>query len=126
MPSSGIAPESHRAETGPTGLAPARADRIIRALTWWWASAPLLLFAPAIAHAMGLSDVRQEIGWACSLMALLTAVLAPAAGLVVAQVEDRRDARRRFLIMAVVSSVPILFFLFFGVLFPECPNGSHC
>ncbi|WP_236569149.1 hypothetical protein [Streptomyces sp. MBT58] len=70
--------------------------------------------------------MRQEIGWACGLMALLAAVLAPTAGLVVAQVEDRRDVRRRFLITAVVSCVPILFFLFFGVLFPECPNGSHC
>ncbi|MGW2292627.1 hypothetical protein [Streptomyces phaeochromogenes] len=109
-----------------TSLASARADRIIRALSWWWASGPLLLFTPAIAYAMGLPDVRREIGWAFGLMALFTAVLAPAAGIVVAQVGDRREARGRFLIMAALSSVPILFFLFFGVLFPECPDGYHC
>ena len=126
MSSSGIAPESRRGGTRSTGLAPARADRIIRALSWWWASGPLLLFTPAIAYAMGLSDVRREIGWAFGLMALFTAVLAPAAGFVVAQVGDRREARGRFLIMAALSSVPILFFLFFGVLFPECPDGYHC
>lgn len=75
---------------------------------------------------MGLPDVRREIGWAFGLMALFTAVFASAAGFVVAQVGDRREARGRFLIMAVLSSVPILFFLFFGVLFPECPDGYHC
>ncbi|MEU2602916.1 hypothetical protein ABZ669_38665 [Streptomyces hirsutus] len=126
MSSSGIAPESRRGGTRSTGLAPARADRIIRALSWWWASAPLLLFAPAIAHAMGLPDVRRETGWVFGLMALVTAVLAPAAGFMVAQLGDRREARGRFLIMAAVSSVPILFFLFFGVLLAECPDGYHC
>jgi hypothetical protein len=126
MSSSGIAPESRRGGTRPTGLAPTRADRIIRALSWWWASAPVLLFTPAIAYAMGLPDVRREIGWAFGLMALFTAVLVPAAGLVVVRVGDRREVRGRFLIMAAVSSVPILFFLFFGVLFPECPDGYHC
>lgn len=75
---------------------------------------------------MGLPDVRRETGWAFGLMALFTAVLAPAAGFVVARVGDRREVRGRFLIMAAVSSVPILFFLFFGVLFPECPDGYHC
>ncbi|MFJ4321298.1 hypothetical protein ACIP46_39460 [Streptomyces lavendulae] len=60
------------------------------------------------------------------LMALFTAVLAPTAGLVVAHVRDRREARGRFLVMAAVSGVPILFFLFFGVLFRECPDGYHC
>ncbi|QEV43606.1 hypothetical protein CP978_30995 [Streptomyces nodosus] len=106
-------------------MAPARADRIIRALSWWCASAPLLLFVPAIAHAMGLPDVRRETGWVFGLMALVTAVLAPAAGFTVAQVGDRREACGRFLIMAAVSSVPILF-LFFGVLLAECPDGYHC
>ncbi|MFF4168066.1 hypothetical protein [Streptomyces sp. NPDC001741] len=125
MPSPGIAPESRHGVGKATDLAPARVDRIIRALSWWWASAPLLLFAPAIASAMG-SDVRQEIGWLLGLMALFTAALAPTAGLVVAQVGGRREMRGRFLIMAAVSSVPILFFLFFGVLFPECPDGYHC
>ncbi|BDE36789.1 hypothetical protein ACQ9AR_36565 [Streptomyces lividans] len=105
---------------------PARADRIITALSWWWASAPLLVFIPAIAYAMGLPDVRREVGWAFGLLALLTAALAPTAGLVAAQIGDRREARGRFLIMAAVSSVPILFFLLFGVLFPECPDGHHC
>ncbi|MGW7643570.1 hypothetical protein [Streptomyces bobili] len=75
---------------------------------------------------MELPDVRREIGWAFGLMALFTAVLAPAAGFVVVRVGDRREVRGRFLIMAAVSSVPILFFLFFGVLFPECPDGYHC
>lgn len=126
MSSSGITPESRQRVRGPTGLAPARADRIIRALSWWWASAPLLLFAPAIAYAMGLPDVRREVGWIFGLMALCTAALAPTAGLVVAQVWDRREARGRFLIMAAVSCVPILLFLFFGVLFPGCPDGYHC
>ncbi|WP_406229018.1 hypothetical protein [Streptomyces anthocyanicus] len=105
---------------------PARADRIITALSWWWASAPLLVFIPAIAYAMGLPDVRREVGWAFGLLALLTAALAPTAGLVAAQIGDRREARGRFLIMVAVSSVPILFFLLFGVLFPECPDGHHC
>ncbi|MFJ3036985.1 hypothetical protein [Streptomyces tendae] len=126
MPSFGIAPERRRGAGGPTGLVPARADRIIRALSWWWASAPLLLFAPAIAYAMGLPDVRREVGWVFGLLALLTAALAPTAGLVAAQIGDRREARGRFLIMAAVSSVSILFFLFFGVLFPECPEGYYC
>ncbi|MEU0650617.1 hypothetical protein [Streptomyces umbrinus] len=75
---------------------------------------------------MGLPDVRGEVVWVFGLLALFTAALAPTAGLVVAQVGDRRKARGRFLIMAAVSSVPILFFLFFGVLFPECPDGYHC
>ncbi|MGW6287341.1 hypothetical protein [Streptomyces sp. NPDC055107] len=126
MSSSGIAPESRCGGTVPTGLAPARADRIIRALSWWWASAPLILFAPTIVHAMGLPDVRQETGWTFGVIALFTAALAPAAGFVVAKVGRRRVACRRFLIMATVSGVPILFFLFFGVLFPECPDGYHC
>lgn len=124
MPSSGIAPESRQGVRGSTGLAPARADRIIRALSWWWASAPLLLFTPAIAYAMGLPDVRREVGWVFGLLALLTAALAPTAGLVVARVGYRREARGRFLIMAAVSSVPILFFLFFGVLFPSARTGT--
>ncbi|MFE2532088.1 hypothetical protein [Streptomyces sp. NPDC059371] len=109
-----------------TGLVPARTDGIIRALSCWWASAPLLLFAPAIAHAMGLPDARRDTGWVFGLVALFTAVLAPAAGLVVAQVRDRRKARGRFLTMATVSSVLILAFLIFGVLLPECPDGYHC
>ncbi|MFI1467111.1 hypothetical protein [Streptomyces wuyuanensis] len=70
--------------------------------------------------------MRLEIGWAFGLMALFTAVLAPAVGFVVARVAGRREVRGRFLIMAAVSGVPILFFLFFGVLFPECPDGYHC
>ncbi|MEU6705439.1 hypothetical protein [Streptomyces wuyuanensis] len=126
MSPSGIAPEGRRGGSSSTGVAPARADRIIRALTWWWASAPLLLFAPAIAQAMGMPDVRREVGLAFALMALFTAVLAPAAGFVVARVGSRPEVRGRFLIMTVLSGVPILFFLFFGVLFAECPDGYHC
>ncbi|MFD6553163.1 hypothetical protein [Streptomyces sp. NPDC058398] len=126
MPPSESAPESRRGGTTPTGLTPARADRTIRALSWWWASTPLILFAPAIARAMGLPDVRREIGWVFALMALFTAVLAPAAGFVVARVSGRRKARGRFLAMAVVSSAPILSFFLLLVLFPECPDGYHC
>ncbi|PKT67488.1 hypothetical protein CW362_40190 [Streptomyces populi] len=126
MSSSGIAPESRHGARGSTGLVPARADRIIRAVSWWWASTPLLLFAPAIAHAMGLPGVRREMGWVFVLMALFTAVLAPTTGFVVAQIRDRREARRRFLIMAAVSGGLILFFLLSGVLFSECPDGYHC
>ncbi|MFE2298763.1 hypothetical protein ACFXAW_11230 [Streptomyces sp. NPDC059445] len=70
--------------------------------------------------------MRREIGWMFGLTALFTAAVAPTAGFVVAQVKDRREARGRFLIMATVSSVPILCFLFFGALFPECPDGYHC
>ncbi|MFF3417334.1 hypothetical protein ACFYW9_21920 [Streptomyces sp. NPDC002698] len=87
---------------------------------------PLVMFAPAIAHAMGLPDVRREIGWVFGLTGLFIAALVPAAGFVVARVSDRRQARGRFLVMASVSTPPILFFLFFGVLFPECPDGYHC
>lgn len=105
---------------------PARTDRIIRALSWGWASAPLITFAPAIAHAMGLPDVRREIGWVFGLTGLFTVALAPAAGFVVARVSNRRQARGRFLVMAAVSTPPILCLLFFGVLFPECPDGYHC
>ncbi|MFE1287210.1 hypothetical protein [Streptomyces sp. NPDC058751] len=100
-------------------------DRIIRALSWWWASVPLLLFAPAIAYAMGTPDLRGEIGWVFSLTALFIAVVAPVAGLVVAQVGDRREARLRFVIMTALSSVPVLLLLS-AVLFPECPDGYHC
>ncbi|WP_240658308.1 hypothetical protein [Streptomyces populi] len=66
------------------------------------------------------------MGWVFVLMALFTAVLAPTTGFVVAQIRDRREARRRFLIMAAVSGGLILFFLLSGVLFSECPDGYHC
>ncbi|MFD5519322.1 hypothetical protein [Streptomyces sp. NPDC127066] len=87
---------------------------------------PLVMFAPAIAYAVGLPDVRREIGWVFGLAGLFAAALAPAAGLMVARVGDRRPARGRFLVMAAVSTPPILCLLFFGVLFPECPDGYHC
>jgi hypothetical protein len=38
----------------------------------------------------------------------------------------RRQARRRFIVMGAVSGVPVPFFLVFGVLLPECPDGCHC
>ncbi|MER5763032.1 hypothetical protein [Streptomyces sp. NPDC002082] len=75
---------------------------------------------------MGWPGVRRELGWAFGLMALSTAVLAPTAGLVVARVRNRREVRGRFLVMAAVSGVPVVLLLFFGVLFPECPDGYHC
>ncbi|MEV6193102.1 hypothetical protein AB0M19_11945 [Streptomyces sp. NPDC051920] len=89
-------------------------------------SAPLLLAAPAIARAIGLSGARREIIWVFGVMALLAAVLAPAAGLVVAQVRGRRRARGRFLVMATVSGGLVLPLLLFAVLLPECPDGYHC
>ncbi|WP_307130277.1 hypothetical protein [Streptomyces aurantiacus] len=70
--------------------------------------------------------MRRETGWVFALMTLAAAVLAPAAGLVVAQVENRRKVRARFLVMATVSGGPILLFLFLAVLYPECPDGYHC
>jgi hypothetical protein len=70
--------------------------------------------------------VGQEIGWAFGLVALSTAVLAPAAEWVTAQVGDRRESRGRYLIMAAVPGVPILFHLLFGVLFSKCPDGYPC
>ncbi|MBM9624240.1 hypothetical protein [Streptomyces zhihengii] len=109
---------------GLSGGTPARADRLVRVLSWWWVSAPLLLCAPAIAHAMGWPEMRREAGRAFGLLALLTAVLAPAVGLVVARLADRRDVRGRFLIMAAVSSVPVVLFLVFGLLLAECPDGA--
>ncbi|MGW2115012.1 hypothetical protein [Streptomyces zhihengii] len=102
----------------------ARADLLVKALSWWWASAPLLLCLPAIAHAMGWPELRRETGWGFGLLALLTAVVAPATGLVATRRADRRGARGRFLIMAVVSSVPIVFFVVFGLLLSECPDGG--
>lgn len=79
-----------------------------------------------LAAAAGLPDVRREVGWLFGLVALATAVLAPTAGLVVTRLGGRREARGRFLIMAAVSSVPILFFLFFGVLYSECASEGRC
>ncbi|MFE6100796.1 hypothetical protein ACFVQ4_12620 [Streptomyces laurentii] len=126
MSPSRIVTEDRRGGEKQTRLEPARADRIIRALSWWWASAPLILCTPLIAYAAGLPDVRREAGGVFGLVALVAAVLAPTAGLVVTRLGDRRKARGRFLIMAAVSSVPILFFLFFGVLYSECPSGGSC
>ncbi|WP_328664227.1 hypothetical protein [Streptomyces sp. NBC_00328] len=84
------------------------------------------MFAPAIAHSMGLPDVRRGIGWVFGLTGLFAFALAPAAGFVVARVSNRRRACGRFLVMAAVSTLPILFLVVIGVLFPECPDGYHC
>ncbi|TPQ24074.1 hypothetical protein FGD71_000830 [Streptomyces sporangiiformans] len=87
---------------------------------------PLILLTPAIAHAMGFPEMREEFGRIFGLAALSSAVAAPAMGFVVALVGPRRQARRRFAIMGAVSSVPVLFFWAFGVLLAECPDGYHC
>ncbi|MFC5900722.1 hypothetical protein ACFQ60_46790 [Streptomyces zhihengii] len=67
---------------------------------------------------MGLPELRQGAGWACGLLALLTAVLAPAVGLLVTRRADRRATRGRFRIMPAVSSVPVVFVVVFGLLVP--------
>ncbi|MFF3889717.1 hypothetical protein [Streptomyces sp. NPDC001914] len=74
----------------------------------------------------GVPGARREVNRVFGVMALLATVLAPAAGLVVAQVRGRRKARGRFLAMATVSSGLVLAVLLFTVLFPECPDGYHC
>ncbi|MFD7289732.1 hypothetical protein [Streptomyces sp. NPDC059863] len=75
---------------------------------------------------MGFPGVRDEYGVMFGWAALISAVVAPTAGFVVALVRRRRRARRRFAAMGAVSSVPILFFWIFGILLAECPSGYHC
>ncbi|MFJ4816515.1 hypothetical protein [Streptomyces sp. NPDC088801] len=101
-------------------------DQVITGLSWCWVASPLVLLTPAIAVAMGFPKVRDEFGVLFGLVALIGAMAAPLVGLVVSLVERRQRARRRFLIMGAVSSVPVLFFLVFGVLYTECPDGHHC
>ncbi|MFJ9030865.1 hypothetical protein ACIRQP_20510 [Streptomyces sp. NPDC102274] len=89
-------------------------------------AAPLVLLTPLIARSMGFPGVRDEYGAIFGWAAVASAVIAPTMGFVVAHVNRRRRARRRFAIMGAVSSVPILFLWIFGVLLAECPDGYHC
>ncbi|MEV6162826.1 hypothetical protein AB0L71_13025 [Streptomyces sp. NPDC052052] len=95
-------------------------------LSWWWMATPLVFLTPAIAFALGAPQVREEMGWMFALAALISAVAAPAMGIVLAHVGRRPQARRRFTIMGAVSSALVLFFWVFGVLLAECPDGYHC
>lgn len=88
-------------------------------MSWWWVASPLILLAPAIAMAMGLPEVRAESGAMFGLAALISAVAAPTVGFVVSHIARRQRARRRFVVMGAVSSVPVLFFLVFGLLLSE-------
>lgn len=103
----------------PRGRASSGVDWVIRGMSWWWVASPLILLAPAIAMAMGLPEVRAESGAMFGLTALISAVAAPTVGFVVSHVARRQRARRRFVVMGAVSSVPVLFFLVFGLLLSE-------
>ncbi|MER5281176.1 hypothetical protein ABT025_36385 [Streptomyces sp. NPDC002809] len=126
MPSLRVGPDPRSGDVPPDRPKPAGVDRVITALSYWWAASPLILLTPVIAFAMGFPEVREEFGRAFGAAALGSAVVAPAAGSVVALIGHRRQARRRFLVMGVVSGVPVLFFWVFGVLLAECPDGRHC
>ncbi|MGW0331511.1 hypothetical protein ACWD0J_06460 [Streptomyces sp. NPDC003011] len=87
---------------------------------------PLILLTPVIASAMGAPEVREEFGELFALVAVISAVAASATGFTLALGGHRRQARRRFAIMGVVSSVSVLLFWVFGVLLAECSDGYHC
>ncbi|MCX5521312.1 hypothetical protein OG342_00145 [Streptomyces bobili] len=126
MPSASATSDRH-SSTVPLGeRTPSAVDRVITVLSWWWVAAPLILVTPAIAHGVGYPVVRDEFGLTFALTAVTSAVAAPVAGFIVALVARQRGARRRFVIMGVVTSVPLLFFWAFGVLLAECPDGYHC
>ncbi|MER6133693.1 hypothetical protein [Streptomyces sp. NPDC001815] len=126
MPPPDVTPDLRPSAVPSGDRSPSGVDRVITGLSWWWVVAPVILLTPAVAHAMGVPEVREEWGRLFGLAALLSMVVAPAAGLAVALVGRRRRARRRFIVMGAVSSLPVLFFWVFGVLFAECPDGYHC
>lgn len=99
---------------------------MIRVLSWWWMASPLILLTPATALAMGFPGVRAEFGAEFLWAALAGAVIAPAAGFVVALAAHRRRARRRFTVMGAISAVPLLYIWVFGALLAECPGGHGC
>lgn len=126
MPSPSVAPDRRSDDVPPSGRTASGVDRVITGLSWWWVASPLILLTPAIALAMGFPEVREELGVVFGPAALVSALAAPAMGFVVALAGRRQRARRRFIVMAAVSGVPVLFFLVFGVLLAECPDGHHC
>ncbi|MFD3918999.1 hypothetical protein [Streptomyces sp. NPDC058595] len=89
-------------------------------------ASPLILLTPVTALAMGFPGVRAEFGTEFLWAALAGAVIAPAAGFVVALATHRRRARGRFTVMGAVSAVPLLYMWVFGVLLAECPDGHGC
>ncbi|MGX6743284.1 hypothetical protein [Streptomyces xantholiticus] len=101
-------------------------DRALRGLSCWWMIFPLILLTPVTALALGFPSVRERFGAVFGVAALISAVLPPAAGFALALAGGRRRARRRFAVMAGVGSVPVVFFLVFGVLLAECPSGHRC
>ncbi|MEU9161249.1 hypothetical protein AB0D29_13380 [Streptomyces sp. NPDC048424] len=110
----------------PGGSASSRLDRVIAGLVWWWRAVPLVLFAPLIATALGVPEVRDEFGRVFGLAAVGSAVGAPAVGFVVALVGGRRQALRRFAVMGAVSGGLVLSLWGLLVLLAECPAGHHC
>ncbi|MEU4096148.1 hypothetical protein [Streptomyces sp. NPDC026673] len=124
--SSPVTPKRRSGEVVPDGRTPSGVDRVIKGMAWWWMASPLILLTPLITLIAGFPEVREEFGRVFGLAALTSAVVAPATGFLVALVGRRRQARRRFAVMGAVSGVPVLFFLVFGVLFAECPDGYHC
>lgn len=126
MPFSNATSDRRSDDVPPGGRPTSGVDRVITGVSWWWAVSPLILLTPAIAFARGLPEVREEFGEMFGMAALISATAAPLLGFVVALVARRQRARRRFVIMGTVTSVPVLFFLIFGVLLPECPDGYHC
>ncbi|MFF3679154.1 hypothetical protein ACFYYS_34965 [Streptomyces sp. NPDC002120] len=99
---------------------------MIAGLVWWWRAAPLVLFAPLIATALGVPEVRDEFGRVFGLAALGSAVAAPAVGFMVALVGGRRQALRRFAVMGAVSGAIVLLLWVLLELLAECPDGHHC
>ncbi|MFI8181074.1 hypothetical protein OG539_07805 [Actinacidiphila glaucinigra] len=126
MPSSGVGPARRSRDAVSDGRPPSSVDRAVTALSCWWLTTLPVLLTPVIAHKLGFPHVRDDFGRFFGTAALISAVLAPLLGFVVALVARRRRARGRFVVMGAVSGVPVLFFWVFGVLLAECPDGYHC
>lgn len=125
MSSLSVGPDRRSGDV-PDGRMPSGVDRAITWLSLWWMASPLILFAPAIARAMGFPWVMEEFGSIFWWAAPTGAMVAPATGLVVARIGRRQKALRRFIIMATLSSALVLAAWVFGVLLAECPDGYHC
>ncbi|MFE5923091.1 hypothetical protein [Streptomyces sp. NPDC056468] len=119
MPPATAAPDRRSSDVPPDEHARSPVDRVITVLSWWWVAAPFILVTPPIAHRLGFPVVRDQFGLVFALTAVISAVAAPVAGFTVALVARRRRARGRFVMMGVVTSVPLLFFWVFGVLLAE-------
>ncbi|MYV53316.1 hypothetical protein [Streptomyces sp. SID3212] len=120
MPSDSAAPVRNAEPTVRTTV-----DRVITGLSLWWMASP-------VAFLFSLTSPSGRTSWETWLSGLLLAtsaggaLVAPAAGLVVARAGHRR-AGRRFAVMGVVSlAVLVLFFLIFTNLDSECAPGDKC